>query len=61
MLHSSVTGCANVSQLQDILHLLNNLKLRANSQLSSQAVELHWMVSLLLKSIYAILHQVMTV
>ena len=55
---SSITGCANITQLQDILHLLNNLKLRTTIQ-SSQAVELNWMASLLLKSIFIILQQVM--
>ena len=58
MSHSSVTGCANVTQLQDILRLLNNLKLRTGNNSSSQGVELNWMVSLLLKSIYTILQQV---
>ena len=57
MSESILTGCANTTQLQDILQLLNNLKLRNNE--SSQAVELNWMISLLLKSIYIILQQVM--
>ena len=50
-------GCANVSQLNDVLKLLNHLKLRINDQ-SPQAVELNWMISLLLKSLYIILQQV---
>ena len=57
MVQSLVAGCANITQLQDILQLLNNLKLR-NTDQSSQAVELNWMISLLLKSIYIILQQV---
>ena len=53
-----MAGCANISQLRDILQLLNNLKLRKNE--SSQAVELNWMISLLLKSIYIVLQQVLS-
>lgn len=52
-----LVGCANINQLHDILQLLNHLKLRNNDQ-SPQAVELNWMISLLLKSLYIILQQV---
>ena len=52
-----LVGCANISQLHDILQLLNHLKLRNNDQ-STQAVELNWMISLLLKSLYIVLQQV---
>jgi len=49
----SLTGCANTSQLGDILELLNNVVKRSGK--SPQAVELNWMTSLLLKSLYLIL------
>lgn len=61
MTQSLVGGCANTTQLCDILSLLNNLKLRNNNDQSSQAVELNWMISLLLKSIFIVLQQVIVI